>query len=76
MGAEATRAKTTADRLLADYLEGREASEASDASAREVKVDENTVELRGENERVIGRFVKEGEGWKLDGFGWPMKPTS
>ncbi|HJP95812.1 MAG TPA: hypothetical protein VJ843_00415 [Candidatus Saccharimonadales bacterium] len=74
--AEATRTKTTVDRLLADYLERREPNEASESSGREVKIDGNTVEIRGVNERVLGRFVKEANEWKLDGFGWPMKPTS
>lgn len=57
--------------MLRAFLERPPESEGTpEAVEEEQRLDDNRVELRGKNGRLLGRFVREGDEWKLDGFGW------
>lgn len=65
------KANQSVDDLLRAFLErSRENEETAEDVEEDLSLDENKVELRGKNGRPLGRFVKEGNEWKLDGFGW------
>lgn len=68
---DGAKTSESVDDLLRGYLERSQQSEgAAEDVEEEHRLDENRVELRGKNGRPLGRFVKEGEEWKMDGFGW------
>lgn len=69
--ASEAKANQSVDDLLRAFLERSQENEGTpEAVEEELNLDENRVELRGKNGRPLGRFVKEGNEWKLDGFGW------
>ena len=68
---ERTKTNESVDDLLRGYVERSQQSEgAAEAVEEEQRLDETRVELRGKNGRPLGRFIREGDEWKLDGFGW------
>ena len=72
LAAEA-KANESVDDMLRVFLERPHESEGTpEAVEEEQRLDDNRVELRGKDGRPLGRFVREGDEWKLDGFGWRM----
>ena len=70
---EAIRTNKLVDELLQDYVARKSENISPVRPEKEERIDGNTVELLSGNGRILGRFVREGDEWKLDGFGWPMK---
>jgi hypothetical protein len=73
---EAARTSKPVSEFLKEYFERQDQAGTPEPPEREAKIDDNTVELFNKNNRMLGRFVKEGDEWKMDGLGWPMKKTS
>lgn len=70
LAAEAKPNESVDDMLRAFLERPPESDGMPEAVEEEQRLDDNRVELRGKNGRLLGRFVREGDEWKLDGFGW------
>jgi hypothetical protein len=70
---EATRTKQSVDQLLDTYLERQDSESIPKAPDHEERTGDDRTTLLDKHNYILGQFIKEGDEWKLDGFGWPMK---
>lgn len=78
LNAEAAREHRTSESLLTDYINRlNEETSSEPIHLEEKRIDDNRVEIVDQDsKRELSRFVKEGQEWKLDGFGHPYRLRS